>query len=62
MVNKENLIEDREMMFDGMIKMGENSDIWQNKLIYWICKSNYDILEYMLRKEKENESQGNRRM
>ena len=59
MVNKENLIEDREMMFDGMIRMGEDSDIWQNKLIYWICKSNYDILEYMLRKEKENESQGN---
>lgn len=59
MVNKDNLIEDREMMFDGMIRMGENSDIWQNKLIYWICKSNYDILEYMLRKEKENESQGN---
>lgn len=59
MVNKDNLIEDREMMFDGMIRMGEDSDIWQNKLIYWICKSNYDILEYMLRKEKENESQGN---
>ena len=45
------LKEDRAAMYDGMCHVGEHSDIWQNRLIWAICKSIYDILEW-IKKER----------
>lgn len=59
MVTISNLKEDLENMYSGMVRVGEDSDIWQNKLIYNICKANYDILETLIKMEKNNDSQGN---
>ena len=45
----ERLNEDMEAMYNGMLQVGEISDIWQNKLIYAICKSLYDVFEWIIR-------------
>lgn len=46
----EQLREDMESMYNGMLQVGHDSTIWQNKLIYAICKSVYDILEWIVRR------------
>lgn len=46
----EQLHEDMEVMYNGMLQVGQDSTIWQNKLIYAICKSVYDILEWIVRR------------
>ena len=46
----EQLREDMESMHNGMLQVGHDSTIWQNKLIYAICKSVYDILEWIVRR------------
>lgn len=42
------LKEDANYMYDGMIKCETSADIWQNKLIYEVCKSVYDIILCLL--------------
>ena len=48
---KDRLNEDRRAMYDGMVQIGRDSTIWQNRLIWAICKTLWDILEWINRRE-----------
>jgi hypothetical protein len=45
MTKREQMIECMKAMEDGMCQTAQNSDIWQNRLIYWLCKAVYLLLE-----------------
>jgi len=49
MTKRERIIECMEAMEQGMIRTGYTREIWQNDLIYWLCKSIKLILEVLLR-------------
>lgn len=53
MTKREQLIECAEAMENGMINIQCKRDIWQNELIYWICKSIKLIIEGQLRNLKD---------
>lgn len=57
-MDKKVFLENLNNMYEGMLKVGPTSDIWQNELIYNICKANYDTIKELL-KENGNESKGN---
>ena len=50
---KDRLDEDRRSMYDGMVQIGQDNAIWQNRLIWAICKTLWDILEWIGRKDGE---------
>lgn len=47
------LKEDMDYIEDCMIRLGGRSDIWQDRMIYGICKVIYDILKEMVKHERE---------
>ena len=49
---KQKLKEDREAMYDAMCHIGENNEIWQDKVVYAICKSIHDIITKIEKEEK----------
>lgn len=46
------LIEDLSAMEEGMMKTADRSDIWQDRLIYAICKAVYHLILWVLRMER----------
>ena len=56
MVSKrQQIVECMDYMVFGMVETEMTKDsIWQNKLIWWICKAVYLLLEDKLRKEDKN--------
>ncbi len=51
---REALIEDMQNMEDGMIRTAGRADIWQDRLVYALCKAVYHIIEYIMRKESKD--------
>lgn len=51
---REQMIECAEVMEKGMIKTQTLRDIWQNNLIWWMCKAIKLLLEAAL-KERTND-------
>lgn len=49
---REAMIEDMQNMEDGMIRTAGRADIWQDRLVYALCKAVYHILTWILRGEK----------
>ncbi len=49
MALREELIKDAENMENGMIRTADRADIWQDRLIYALCKAVYHIIQYLLR-------------
>ena len=45
------LMEDREYMEEIMCKTAEPTDIWQDRFIYMIARSIYDILDELIRRK-----------
>lgn len=45
---RDELIKDLNVLEDGMQRVSENSEIWQNQLVYWLCKSVKDVINYIL--------------
>ena len=45
MIKREQMLECMEQMEQGMCASSCFRDIWQNELIYWLCKSVYLLLE-----------------
>ena len=45
MTKRDQMIECMELMEIGMCRVDQNSDIWQNRLIYALCKAVYLLLE-----------------
>lgn len=52
MTKREQMIECMEAMESGMCRTAQDSDIWQNKLIYWLCKAVYLLLEKAVKEGK----------
>lgn len=47
------LTKDAINMTDVMIRLGDRSDIWQDRFIYWMAKAIYDIIKVLLRYRKD---------
>ena len=45
------LMEDREYMEEIMCKTAEPTDIWQDRFIYVMARSIYDILDELIRRK-----------
>ena len=53
MTKRQQMIECMHAMEEGMERTGPTrEDIWQNGLIWWLCKSVFLILEWIVKKEK----------
>ena len=52
MTKHDQMIECMEVMHDGMSRIATSRDIWQNQLIYWICKAVYLLLERAVKEDK----------
>lgn len=53
MGKREQIIECINYLEEGQMKMEQQGDIWQNKLVWWICKALCMILVDKLREEKK---------
>lgn len=49
------LMEDREYMEEIMIRTADRCDIWQDRFIYMMARTIYDILDELIRR-KMNEN------
>ena len=59
-MTKERLLEDKEYMEQVMCRTADHCDIWQDRFIYMMARSIFDILDTLIRmknKEKVNEMQ-----
>lgn len=52
-MTRERLVEDLEYMEEVMIRTADRCDIWQDRFIYMMARSIYDILKELIR-QKEN--------
>ena len=55
LTKREQMLECLNKMEDGMIRVGMTRDIWQNDLIWWLCKAVYLILEWIVRERWKND-------
>lgn len=49
---KDKLKEDKARAYEAMCHIGADNEIWQDKVIYGLCKAVYDIIEKLERSEK----------
>ena len=47
------LKKDMENMENVLIRLGDRTDIWQDRIIYVIAKAVFDLLRWAIRKEKQ---------
>lgn len=47
---KQAFIADLEAMEDGMSRTAERSDIWQDRLVYALCRAVWHILTFLMLK------------
>lgn len=47
-MTREQCVQGLEEMEQGMLKTGERSDIWQDRLVYSLCKWQYMILKHIM--------------
>ena len=47
------LKKDMENMENVLIRLGDRTDIWQDRMIYVIAKAVFDLLRWAIRKEKQ---------
>ena len=52
MTRREMMLECMSAMEDGMCQTAQNSDIWQNRLIYALCKAVYLLLEQSVKERR----------
>ena len=50
------LTEDMELMEEAMCKVRACPEIWQNQIIWAICKAVLDMLRWVMRRENEIQS------
>ena len=55
MTKRDQMIECMSVIEDGMSRTAQHRDIWQNELIYWLCKSVYLLLERAVKDRKDEE-------
>ena len=52
MTSREQMVECAEAMEQGMIQTQTYRDMWQNNLIWWMCKAIKLLLEESIREKK----------
>ena len=52
MTKREQMIECMAALEEGMIRLTKSNDIWQNHLVYALCKAVYLLLEQAVRSGK----------
>lgn len=50
------LKKDMENMENCMIRLGGRTDIWQDRMIYVICKAVLDLCRWAIRREQRDET------
>ena len=50
--SKETLLEDLDNMEDAMSKTADRCDIWQDRIIYALCKAVYHLLVLKIKEYK----------
>lgn len=60
MTNKkrEAMLECMDAMEDAMAKIQNQPDIWQNKIIFWLCRSAWLLLEESVRNSNRSSISG----
>ena len=53
MTSREQMVECVEAMEQGMIQTQTYRDMWQNNLIWWMCKAIKLLLEESIREKKD---------
>ena len=53
MTRREQMMECAEQMEQGMIQTQTYRDMWQNNLIWWMCKAIKLLLEESIREKKD---------
>ena len=48
---RKRLIRDMEAMEQGMQRTADRCDIWQDRLIYAICRAIYDVIMWILKSD-----------
>ena len=48
---RDQMMECMSVIEDGMSRTAQHRDIWQNELIYWLCKAVYLLLEQAVKDE-----------
>lgn len=49
---RDKLKEDKARAYEDMCRIGADNEIWQDQVVYGLCKSVYDIIEKLERSEK----------
>ena len=49
---KDKLKEDKARAYDAMCRIGADNEIWQDQVVYGLCKAVFDIIEKIERSEK----------
>lgn len=49
-MTRETLIEDAQRMEDACCRLAQPTDIWQDRIIYWMCVAVYHLLQIELRR------------
>ena len=49
---KDKLKEDKVRAYDAMCRIGADNEIWQDQVVYGLCKAVFDIIEKIERSEK----------
>ena len=53
MTKRDQMMECMSVMEDGMSRTAQHRDIWQNELIYWLCKAVYLLLDRAVKDRKD---------
>lgn len=51
MTRRDQLIRDLDEIEEAMIRLGGRADIWQDRMLWHICRAIYDLLKWAIRRE-----------
>lgn len=52
-MKRDELMKDLEFCENAMCRLGDRSDIWQDRMIYVIAKAVFDLLRWAIRRERD---------
>ena len=55
MTKRDQMMECMSVIEDGMSRTAQHRDIWQNELIYWLCKAVYLLLDRAVKDRKDEQ-------
>jgi hypothetical protein len=55
---REAMLECMNAMEDALIFLGERRDIWQNNIVFWLCRSVWLLLENAVKESRRSTGEG----